>query len=42
MAIAIRYVFQDALGVWNCYEEPISIKDMFSEVKANEYLRNED
>lgn len=42
MAIAIRYVLPDAAGVWNCYEDPISVKDMYSEVKAGENIGNED
>ena len=30
----------DASGVWNCYEDPISIKDMYYEVKSNEDIES--
>ena len=40
MAIAIRYVFLDSSGKWNCHEDPISIKDMYHEVTANEDIED--
>ena len=35
LAVVIRYLLPDEYGVWHCYEDPIAIVDVFSNIMAS-------
>lgn len=36
LAVVIRYVLPDDNGVWKCYEDPIAVLDVLSDIKSND------